>query len=188
MPTLKLAPKPKNVTRRYSFRREVSYTALKVFTMAIDDNDTTAPSIGRAVQFAIDYVTPIANTIDWLELAKLSTDVLHIPDGLRCGSRFNTTVTLPAASDMALSVLCAVVGNDFEQLQYRAPYRNFVLALTLRAVIADELGILPRKIAGAVDLSAEPAALNPDDYLCDSETLDALFPDDTNAEPYGLGR
>lgn len=176
MPALLIKNKPNNVTRRYSFRREVSYTALKVFTMSIDDKDTTAPSVADAVKFALDYVTPIAHTIDWVALSKLSTEALGIPDGLRCGSRFSTSVTLPQDTDTALSVLCAVVGNDFEQLQCRAPYRNFVLALTLRAVIADELGILPRKIAGAVDLSAQPAALNPDDYLCDSGTADALFP------------
>ncbi len=188
MPALMLKnSKPKNVTRRYSFRREVSYTALRVFSLSIDDKSTAAPTVAAAVQFAIDYVTPIAHTIDWVKLAALPTAALHIPDGLRCGSRFYTSVTLPQSTDTALSVLCVVVGKDYEELSARAPYRNFVLALALRAVIADELGILPRKVAGAVDLSAAPAAFDPDQFLCSSEELDALFPDGTNAEQYGLG-
>lgn len=168
MPALRIKSKPNNVTRRYSFRREVSYTALKVFSMSIDDEDTTAPSVADAVKFALDYVTPIAHTIDWVALSKFSTEALGIPSGLRCGSRFSTSVTLPQVSDTALSALCIVVGNDFEQLQCRAPYRNYVVALTLRAVIADDLGILPRKIAGIVDLSAAPAAFEPSELLSGS--------------------
>lgn len=171
MPALRIKSKPNNVTRRYSFRREVSYTALKVFSMSIDDEDTTAPSVADAVKFALDYVTPIAHTIDWVALSKFSTEALGIPSGLRCGSRFSTSVTLPQVSDTALSALCIVVGNDFEQLQCRAPYRNFVVALTLRAVIADDLGILPRKIAGTVDLSAAPAAFNSSELLSGSAAV-----------------
>lgn len=194
MPALRIKSKPDNVTRRYSFRREVSYTALKVFSMSIDDEDTTAPSVADAVKYALDYVTPIAHTIDWVALSKLSTEALGIPNGLRCGSRFYTSVTLPQSADLALSALCIVVGEDFKQLRYRAPYRNLVLALTLRAVIADELGILPRKIAddGEQDEGA-PAAFDPSIFedvpACmvpsESERIElhaALFPNGTNAD------
>lgn len=194
MPALRIKSKPDNVTRRYSFRREVSYTALKVFSMSIDDEDTTAPSVADAVKFALDYVTPIAHTIDWVALSKLSTEALGIPNGLRCGSRFYTSVTLPQSADLALSALCIVVGEDFKQLRCRAPYRNLVLALTLRAVIADELGILPRKIAddGEQD-EGSPAAFDPSIFedvpACmvpsESERIElraALYPNDTNAD------
>lgn len=184
MSALIVKTKPNNVSRRYSFRREVSYTALKVFSMSIDDENTTAPTVSDAVQFALNYVMPIAHTIDWVALSKLSTSALGIPDGLRCGSRFSTTVTLPKPADTALSVLCVVVGKDFEQLHSRAPYRNLVLALTLRAVIADELGILPRKVAGEVDLSSAPAAFDPTSFLPSSEELDAIFPNGTNAPDF----
>lgn len=194
MSTLLIRNKPNNVTRRYSFRREVSYTALKVFSMSIDDEDTTAPTVADAVKFALDYVTPIAHTIDWVALSKLSTEALGIPNGLRCGSRFSTSVTLPQPVDLELSALCIVVGDDFKQLRCRAPYRNLVLALTLRAVIADELGILPRKIAddGEQDEGA-PAAFDPSIFedvpACmvpsESERIElhaALFPNGTNAD------
>lgn len=194
MPALRIKSKPDNVTRRYSFRREVSYTALKVFSMSIDDEDTTAPSVADAVKFALDYVTPIAHTIDWVALSKLSTEALGIPNGLRCGSRFYTSVTLLQSADLALSALCIVVGEDFKQLRCRAPYRNLVLALTLRAVIADELGILPRKIAddGEQDEGA-PAAFDPSIFEdvpanmvpSESERIElraALYPNGTNAD------
>lgn len=166
MPALRIKSKPDNVTRRYSFRREVSYTALRVFSISIDDNSTAAPSVADAVKYALGYVTPIAHTIDWVALSKLSTEALGIPNGLRCGSRFYTSVTLPRNADDALGALCVVVGDDFKQLRCRAPYRNLVLALTLRAVIADELGILPRKIAGGDKLPADaPAAFDPSELL-----------------------
>lgn len=162
MSTLLIRNKPNNVTRRYSFRREVSYTALKVFSMSIDDEDTTAPTVADAVKFALYFVAPIAHTIDWVALSKLSTEALGIPSGLRCGSRFSTSVTLPQLVDSVLSFLCIVVGDDFKQLRCRAPYRNLVLALTLRAVIADELGILPRKIADDSEQDeGAPAAFDP---------------------------
>ena len=208
MPALRIKSKPDNVTRRYSFRREVSYTALRVFSISIDDNSTAAPSVADAVKYALGYVTPIAHTIDWVALSKLSTEALGIPNGLRCGSRFYTSVTLPRNADDALGALCVVVGDDFKQLRCRAPYRNLVLALTLRAVIADELGILPRKIAGGDRLPADaPAAFNPSELLSgsvccvpsetdrivnrmaldneggfDPSIFDDLYPNGTNAE------
>ena len=194
MPALRIKSKPNNVTRRYSFRREVSYTALKVFSMSIDDESTAAPGVADAVEYALRYVTPIAHTIDWVALSKLSTEALGIPNGLRCGSRFYTSVTLPQLADSWLSFLCIVVGEDFKQLRCRAPYRNLVLALTLRAVIADELGILPRKIAddGEQDEGA-PAAFDPSIFEdvpasmvpSESERIElraALYPNGTNAD------
>ena len=71
----------------------------------------------------------------------------------------------------------------------RPLYLNWVVRYVLRAGYA----LHHRDAFGDVFLVADhadpnaPDALNPDDYLCDSDTLDALFPDGTNAEQYGLG-
>lgn len=135
----------KNVTRRYSFRREVSYTSLYVFSKYIPDDSTSAPSIGAAVEYALDFVKPIMNRIDWNALAAISPDKLSIPKFIKCDVRFYTSVTMPEEKDTNLSSLCLIIGDDFKELKKRAPYRNFVLAMVLRAVIANDLEILPYK-------------------------------------------
>ena len=134
-----------NVTRRYSFRREVSYTSLYVFSKYIKDGSTSAPSIGTATEYALDFVKPIMNRIDWNALAAISPDKLSIPEFIKCGARFYTSVTMSEEKDTALSSLCLIIGDDFKKLKKRAPYRNFVLAMALRAVIANDLEILPYK-------------------------------------------
>lgn len=136
---------PKNVTRRYSFRREVSYTSLYVFSKYVPDNSTSAPSIGTAVEYALDFVKSITDRIDWNALSAIPTSELQIPKFIKCGTRFYTSVTMPEDADENLSTLCLIIGNDFKELKKRAPYRNFVLAMALRAVIANDLEILPYK-------------------------------------------
>lgn len=179
-----------SVTRPVKFRREVSYTSLYVFSLAAAPITATldAPSIATAVEYALDRMRNVFSVVDWFELSKDKyRAILGIPEWLPCGARFATSLTLSSQVDSSLSDFVSAIAPDFTALKKRAPYRPFAIALLFRAVIADELGKLPYKVAGDADPAA-PAAFNPDDYLCDSAALDALFPDGTNAEQYELGR
>ena len=68
----------------------------------------------------------------------------------------------------------------------RPLYLNWVVRYVLRAGYA----LHHRDAFGDVFLVADhadpaaPAALNPDDYLCSSDELDALFPDGTNSPEF----
>lgn len=175
MPTIKM--QSKKIARNTNFRREVSYTSLRVFTLAAAPSSTAAPNIATAVQYALHRMMPSVGVVDWYRLSCMKPSEFDIPSWLPCGSRFVTSLSLSPAVDNALSNFVSSIAPDFTSLKKRAPYRPFAIALLFRAVIAEEKGNLPFKIAGGEELAEKsPAALNPDDFLCSSDTLDALFP------------
>lgn len=161
-----------SVTRPVKFRREVSYTSLYVFTLAAAPITATldAPSIATAVEYALDRMRNVFFVVDWFELSKDKyRAILGIPEWLPCGARFATSLTLSPQVDSSLSDFVSAIAPDFTALKKRAPYRPFAIALLFRAVIADELGKLPYKIAGGDELPADaPAAFDPSELLSSS--------------------
>lgn len=144
-----MSASPLTVTRPVKFRREVSYTSLYVFSLATATTPTTlaAPNIATAVEYALSRLHNMFFVIDWFELSKDKyRSILGIPEWLPCGSRFATSLTLTSQVDSLVSDLVSAIAPDFTALKKRAPYRPFAIALLFRAVIADELGVLPVKI------------------------------------------
>lgn len=199
-----------SVTRPVKFRREVSYTSLYVFSLAAAPITETldAPSIATAVVYALDRMRNVFSVVDWFELSKDKyRALLGIPEWLPCGARFATSLTLSSQDDSFLSDFVSAITPDFTALKKRAPYRPFAIALLFRAVIADELGKLPYKVAGGDVLPADaPAAYDPTELLSgsvccvpsetdrivnrmaldnedfDPSIFDDLYPNGTNAE------
>lgn len=122
-------------------------------------------------------------------LMALPSERFAIPASFPCSERYNATLS----GDVLLARLQALRDRLSACRSEHTPrplYLNWVVRYVLRAGYA----LHHRDAFGDVFLVADhadpnaPAALNPDDYLCDSDTLDALFPDGANAEQYGLGR
>ena len=159
--------------RRYSFRREVCYTHLHVFSLAVGEMSTLAPSIADAVDYALQRLSNVVRVVDWVKLAGMPASVFGVPSFLACGKRFQTSMSLPNSVDNDLTNFVAAIAPEFTALKKRAPYRPFAIALLFRAVIADELGFLPYKVA-----QSEPVPYRPD-------MLETLYPNGTNL-PDGL--
>lgn len=153
-------------TRRYSFRREVSYTSLHVFYSAVDSSSTQVPRIADAVEYALARVHNVIGVVDWVKLAGMPASAFGVPSFLACGARFQTTMSLEPSVDSALADFVDTIASEFTALKKRKPYRPFAVALLLRAVIAEEKGVLPYKVADDAELSEDPpAAFNPSELL-----------------------
>lgn len=153
-------------TRRYSFRREVSYTSLHVFYSAVDSSSTQVPRIADAVEYALARVHNVIGVVDWVKLAGMPASAFGVPSFLACGARFQTTMSLEPSVDSALADFVDTIASEFTALKKRKPYRPFAVALLLRAVIAEEKGVLPYKVAGGDKLPADaPAAFDPSELL-----------------------
>ncbi len=161
-----------SVTRSVKFRREVSYTSLYVFTLAAAPITETLDtlSIATAVEYALDRMRNVFSVVDWFELSKDKyRAILGIPEWLPTNARFATSLTLSSQVDSSLSDFVSAIAPDFTALKKRAPYRPFAIALLFRAVIADELGKLPYKVADDAELSEDaPAAFDPSELLSGS--------------------
>lgn len=167
MPTFKL--QSKKITRNTNFRREVSYTSLRVFSLATSPSSTAAPNTATAVEYALHRMMPHVDVVDWYRLSRMEPREFGIPSWLPCGSRFVTSLSLSLATDSALCAFVSAIAPDFTALKKRAPYRPFAIALLFRAVIAEEMGILPYKIAGGKELPEDaPAAFDPSELLSGS--------------------
>lgn len=167
MPTVKL--QSKKIARNTNFRREVSYTSLYVFSLVTPPSSTAAPNIATAVEYALHRVMPHVHVVDWFRLSRMEPREFGIPSWLPCGSRFVTSLSLSPAVDSALRNFVSAIAPDFTALKKRAPYRPFAIALLFRAVIADELGKLPYKVADDAELSEDaPAAFDPSELLSGS--------------------
>lgn len=193
--------------RRYSFRREVSYTSLHVFYSAVDSSSTQVPCIADAVKYALARVHNVIGVVDWVKLAGMPASAFGVPSFLACGARFQTSMSLEPSVDSALTDFVDTIASEFTALKKRKPYRPFAVALLFRAVIAEEKGNLPYKVAGGKELPADtPAAFNPSELLSgsvccvpsetdrlvnrmaldnegfDPSIFDDLYPNGTNAE------
>lgn len=134
--------KTEKVVRNTNFRREVSYTSLRVFSLAAEPSSTAAPSIATAIEYALEYIEGIPN-IDWYRLSLMAPGEFGVPSWLSNG-RFVTSLSLDPAVDSGLGEFVTAIAPSFTKLHKRKPYRPFAIGLLLRAVIANELGVLPR--------------------------------------------
>ena len=206
MPTIKM--QSRKIARNTNFRREVSYTSLRVFSLATAPSSTAAPNIATAVEYALHRVMSCVGVVDWYRLSTMEPCEFDIPSWLPCGSRFVTSLSLSPVTDSVLCDFVSSIAPDFTALKKRAPYRPFAIALLFRAVIAEEKGNLPYKVAGGKELPADtPAAFNPSELLSgsvccvpsetdriinrkaldnegsfDPSIFDDLYPNGTNAE------
>lgn len=154
---------PRKIARNTNFRREVSYTSLRVFHLAVPPSSTAAPNIATAVEYALKRVA-LRPALDWFRLSRMDPSEFGVPEWLPCGSRYVTSLSLSPVVDSALQGFVAnVLAPEFTALNKRVPYRPFAIALLFRAVIADELGILPFKVA-----QSEPVPY-------DSDMLEVLY-------------
>ena len=155
--------------RRYSFRREVSYTSLHVFYSAVDSSSTQVPCIADAVKYALARVHNVIGVVDWVKLAGMPASAFGVPSFLACGARFQTSMSLEPSVDSALTDFVDTIASEFTALKKRKPYRPFAVALLFRSVIAEEKGALPYKVADDAELSEDaPAAFNPSELLSGS--------------------
>lgn len=154
------------VNKTMRLRREVSFTLLRVFQLTVGDNSTAAATMCPAIKYALGAVANRVKVIDWVALAGMQPHELDIPDWLPCGSRYATNVSLDLSTAAALESFRSAIATEFVQLQARGVYSNFAIAVLFRAVIADELGKLPYKVADDAELSEDaPAAFNPSELL-----------------------
>ena len=122
-----------------------------------------------AIRYALDSVRNSVCVIDWVKVAAFKPNELGIPEWLPCGARFGTSLNLDPAVDADLHVFKDAIAPDFDQLIARGVYLNFAVAVLFRAVIAQNLGILPYKVADDAELSeGAPAAFDPSDLLSSS--------------------
>lgn len=126
------------VKRSYSMRRECSSTASTVFHATLPPSSVAAPSVSDAVIAAIDAVRPLFGVLDWVAIAAADASRFGVPDVIStCPSkRYVQSITLPKSYDDEISDLCVRLRVPFQQVKKRAPYRNFVVALVLRAAVA----------------------------------------------------
>lgn len=165
------------VKRSYSMRRECSSTASTVFHHTISASSTAAPSVSAAVIAAFDAVRPLIGVIDWVALAAADVSHFGVPDVIAtCPSkRYVQSISLPKSYDDEISDLCLRLRVPFRQVKKRAPYRNFAVALVLRAAVAVLGGFIGDFIMVA---QSEPVPYDPD-------MLETLYPNGTNL-PDGL--
>lgn len=157
------------VNKTMRLRREVSFTLLRVFQLTVGDNSTAAATMCPAIKYALGAVANRVKVIDWVALAGMQPHELDIPDWLPCGSRYATNVSLDLPTADALESFRSAIATEFVQLQARGVYSNFAIAVLFRAVIADELGKLPYKVAGGDELPEDaPAAFDPSELLSGS--------------------
>lgn len=165
------------VKRSYSMRRECSSTASTVFHATLPPSSIAAPSVSDAVIAAIDAARPLFGVLDWVAIAAADASRFGVPDVIAtCPSkRYVQSITLPKSYDDEISDLCVRLRVPFQQVKKRAPYRNFVVALVLRAAVAVLGGFIGDFIMVA---QSEPVPYDPD-------MLETLYPNGTNL-PEGL--
>lgn len=163
---MKTTSRPSRVKHPVRLRREVSYTMLYVFSHSPAASGSAAPAMEPAIRYALDSVRNSVGVIDWVKVAAFKPNELGIPEWLPCGARFGTSLNLDPAVDADLHVFKDAIAPDFDQLIARGVYLNFAVAVLFRAVIAQNLGILPYKVADDAELSEDaPAAFNPSELL-----------------------
>lgn len=163
---MKTPSRPSRVKHPVRLRREVSYTMLYVFSHSPAASGSAAPAMEPAIRYALDSVRNSVGVIDWVKVAAFKPNELGIPEWLPCGARFGTSLNLDPAVDADLHVFKDAIAPDFDQLIARGVYLNFAVAVLFRAVIAQNLGILPYKVADDVELSEDaPAAFDPSELL-----------------------
>lgn len=163
---MKTPSRPSRVKHPVRLRREVSYTMLYVFSHSPAASGSAAPAMEPAIRYALDSVRNSVGVIDWVKVAAFKPNELGIPEWLSCGARFGTSLNLDPAVDADLHVFKDAIAPDFDQLIARGVYLNFAVAVLFRAVIAQNLGILPYKVADDAELSEDaPAAFNPSELL-----------------------
>lgn len=163
---MKTPSRPSRVKHPVRLRREVSYTMLYVFSHSPAASGSAAPAMEPAIRYALDSVRNSVGVIDWVKVAAFKPNELGIPEWLPCGARFGTSLNLDPAVDADLHVFKDAIAPDFDQLIARGVYLNFAVAVLFRAVIAQNLGILPYKVADDAELSEDaPAAFNPSELL-----------------------
>lgn len=161
--------RPSRVKHPVRLRREVSYTMLYVFSHSPAASGSAAPAMEPAIRYALDSVRNSVSVIDWVKVAAFKPNELGIPEWLPCGARFGTSLNLDPAVDVDLHEFRDAIAPDFDQLIARGVYLNFAVAVLFRAVIAQNLGILPYKVADDAELSEDaPAAFDPSDLLSGS--------------------
>lgn len=166
---MKTPSRPSRVKHPVRLRREVSYTMLYVFSHSPAASGSAAPAMEPAIRYALDSVRNSVGVIDWVKVAAFKPNELGIPEWLPCGARFGTSLNLDPAVDADLHVFKDAIAPDFDQLIARGVYLNFAVAVLFRAVIAQNLGILPYKVADDAELSEDaPAAFDPSDLLSSS--------------------
>ena len=163
---MKTTSRPSRVKHLVRLRREISYTMLYVFSYSPEGSGAAAPAMEPAIRYALDCVRNSVSVIDWVKVAAFKPNELGIPEWLPCGARFVTSLNLDPAVDADLHVFRDAIAPDFDQLIARGVYLNFAVAVLFRAVIAQNLGKLPYKVADDAELSEDaPAAFNPSELL-----------------------
>lgn len=163
---MKTPSRPSRVKHPVRLRREVSYTMLYVFSHSPAASGSAAPAMEPAIRYALDSVRNSVGVIDWVKVAAFKPNELGIPEWLPCGARFGTSLNLDPAVDADLHLFKDAIAPDFDQLIARGVYLNFAVAVLFRAVIAQNLGILPYKVADDAELSEDaPAAFDPSELL-----------------------
>lgn len=165
---MKTPSRPSRVKHPVRLRREVSYTMLYVFSHSPAASGSAAPAMEPAIRYALDSVRNSVGVIDWVKVAAFKPNELGIPEWLPCGARFGTSLNLDPAVDADLHVFKDAIAPDFDQLIARGVYLNFAVAVLFRAVIAQNLGILPYKVAAGTDAEDNPAAFDPSELLSGS--------------------
>ena len=122
------------------------------------------------------------NSIDWRSLMALPFDRFALPSAFNGDIRYRTSidrVLIPALERFRDSQLRPCFEGEI--------YNLFVIRAALRGLyaVAHPADFSDVLIVGTSFVTS-PAALNPNDFLCSSEELDALFPNGTNA-PESLG-
>lgn len=163
---MKTTSRPSRVKHPVRLRREISYTMLYVFSHSPEGSGAAAPAMEPAIRYALDSVRNLVSVIDWVKVAAFKPNELGIPEWLPCGARFVTSLNLDPAVDADLHVFRDAIAPDFDQLIARGVDLNFAVAVLFRAVIAQNLGKLPYKVADDAELSEDaPAAFNPSELL-----------------------
>lgn len=163
---MKTPSRPSRVKHPVRLRREISYTMLYVFSHSPEGSGAAAPAMEPAIRYALDSVRNLVGVIDWVKVAAFKPNELGIPEWLPCGARFVTSLNLDPAVDADLHVFRDAIAPDFDQLIARGVYLNFAVAVLFRAVIAQNLGKLPYKVADDAELSEDaPATFNPSELL-----------------------
>ena len=174
--------------RNYATARECAVLAHYSAAQAVIDGVADKPTPSDALMNDLSRLASFENNggaVLWDVLMSLPPERFNIPLSFPCAARFIYSVAgddLIARLEALRDRLSAVTPS------VRPMYLNYVIRAVLRCgyALSHEENFNDVLIVAGDDSEGAPVAFNPDQFLCDSETLDALFPNGTNA-PESLG-
>lgn len=124
---------------------EVAYTYLYVYTKFNTEDNLKAPRLHKSAEYSLNHFENKASNIDWYKLSTINACELNIPEWLPVNRRYQTSLSITPEINKKIENFMDIVSINFKENKKRPPYKASIIKLLFRAVIAEDLGILPYK-------------------------------------------